>query len=214
MGEAATGDDPESDMRRAIGGMISSSYLSTYLGTIPLTFMAILLVCRLQAATFTTFVVILPVFLFLSCGCCAFFCGLCVLVNTDAEAMSHRMGDPSAGGEGSGGGGVDVERGDTYEPPAHKQVRLWPAWKCVNALVLAHIQAHLPPPSSVVGQVRLCPAWICSFSPVPAHIQAPQPLHGRAHAGDDAVHRPVDVVVGACRARARTGPRRRPAGDA
>ena len=40
------------------------------------------------------------------------------------------------------------------------KVRLWSAWTCVNALVLAHIQAHQPPLYMAV-KVRLLPAYRC-----------------------------------------------------
>lgn len=97
IGEVAE-DDAESGMKRTVGQSIANSYVTTILGTLPLSFMAILLVCRLQEGVFTTFVIILPVFLVLSCGCCALFCGLFFIVNADTDEMSRRLGDPGGGG--------------------------------------------------------------------------------------------------------------------
>ena len=87
----------EADMKRALGTMISNSSVSTIINTIPISFMSILLCCRLEAATFTTFVIILPIFLALSCGCCLVFCGFFFIVNADTDEMTRRMGGGESG---------------------------------------------------------------------------------------------------------------------
>ena len=61
------------------------------------------------------------------------------------------------------------------------QVRRWPAWKCVNALVLAHFQAHqLPVLLTYAFQVRGWPAWKCPQPPLHrSHPDTPtSPLPG------------------------------------
>jgi hypothetical protein len=96
IGEAP--DDAESGMKRTVGMTIANTSVGTVIGTLPLSFMAILLVCRLEEGVFTTFVIILPVFLFLSCGCCALFCGLFFIVNADTDEMSRRLDEQRGGG--------------------------------------------------------------------------------------------------------------------
>ena len=59
-------------------------------------------------------------------------------------------------------------------PPSHMcaidgQVRGWPAWKCVHALVLAHIQAHQPYPSPVSPLVIKTAPNLTSYVARPNH---------------------------------------------
>jgi hypothetical protein len=88
-------------------------------------FIAIVLVCRLQVSVFSTFVIMIPVFIALCCCCCTVCCGLalasCVDLNElDALEKAARSGSMGAGGSEDA---ADPENPDTvvintYEPPA------------------------------------------------------------------------------------------------
>jgi hypothetical protein len=49
--------------------------------------MAVLLVSRLQAAQFTTFIILIPIFLLLGCCMCGVCCGLCALASVDTNQL-------------------------------------------------------------------------------------------------------------------------------
>lgn len=49
--------------------------------------MAVLLVSRLEAAQFTTFIILIPVFLILGCCMCGVFCGICALSSVDTNHL-------------------------------------------------------------------------------------------------------------------------------
>jgi hypothetical protein len=49
--------------------------------------MAVLLVSRLQAAHFTTFIILIPLFLLLGCCMCGVCCGLCALASVDTNQL-------------------------------------------------------------------------------------------------------------------------------
>mmetsp|Transcript_23883 Transcript_23883/g.35039 ORF Transcript_23883/g.35039 Transcript_23883/m.35039 type:complete len:532 (+) Transcript_23883:59-1654(+) len=62
-------------------------------------FIAVLLVCRLEAATFSTFIILIPVFLVLGCCCCGVGCGLCFFSSVDLdqfEGSEVGSDDPTA----------------------------------------------------------------------------------------------------------------------
>eukprot|EP01034_Spumella_vulgaris_P029841 gene29841-36962_t len=68
--EEGTETDPSSMVKLQQGNeLLSSSFFGCLFQAIPL-FMAIMLVCRLQVSSYSTFLIILPVFIFLGCCCC------------------------------------------------------------------------------------------------------------------------------------------------
>ena len=76
----------------------------------------------------------------------------------DAAVTKHLAGGP--GGPG-GAGGTGANQQDYY---VVTQVtgRPWPAWTCVDALVLAHIQARQPPYALLCASPRVSPAAACA----------------------------------------------------
>lgn len=90
---------------------------------IPL-FMAIMLVCRLQNGSYSTFLIILPVFIILGCGCCIVFCGICCLSAIDMDSLEEEMTKASGQPKPAG----DPEEGNAnYEPPVQPIVMMPPA---------------------------------------------------------------------------------------
>lgn len=73
-------------------------------------FMALLLVSRLQVSTFTTFVIILPVFIAIGCCCCGVFCGICIMSVVDMDSVEQQQGDAKNSNK-------DSKNGDGYNPP-------------------------------------------------------------------------------------------------
>jgi hypothetical protein len=63
----------------------SNSFLAVLGKFSALIFVAILLTCRLQVSTahYSTFIIILPVFVTIGCCCCFVFCGLCCFSSVD-----------------------------------------------------------------------------------------------------------------------------------
>lgn len=126
-----TGEDP--DLAHAIkvrqGMQLHSvAFSQCFLAPIMPLFITIMLICRIQVsgASYSTFLIILPVFLILGCCCCAVFCGLCCVSCVDTNELEvelekaqhmheHEHEDVEAqdGAGGEGGGGDE-----TYEPPA------------------------------------------------------------------------------------------------
>jgi hypothetical protein len=102
--------------------LIAYSSLICMTQLIPL-FMAIMLVCRLQNGSYSTFLIILPVFVLLGCVCCVVFCGLCCLSAIDMDSLEEELEKANKPGNG---GASDVEQGVTggvsaegvYQPPA------------------------------------------------------------------------------------------------
>jgi len=54
-------------------------------------FVFVLLVSRLQLATFSTFIIILPVFIILGCCCCGVFCTICYLSCVSVDGMEENL---------------------------------------------------------------------------------------------------------------------------
>ena len=71
-------------------------------------FMAVLLISRLEVSHFTTFVIILPVFIGIGCCCCGVCCTICALSVVDMDDMEKQLH----------GEGEEAEEGCTYNPPA------------------------------------------------------------------------------------------------
>lgn len=70
--------------------LISASFLSVILTLVP-AFIFILLVSRLQAKNFTTFMIILPVFIILFCCFCCVFVGITCLASVDTDEMTKEI---------------------------------------------------------------------------------------------------------------------------
>lgn len=90
------------------GSQLSSTSLLICLAQCGPLFMAVLLVCRLQTTSshFTTFIILLPIFAFIGCCCCAVFCGICCLSCVDMDGLA----EPPAGSS-------DSSSPDRYSPP-------------------------------------------------------------------------------------------------
>lgn len=61
--------------------------------------MAVLLVSRLEAADFSTFIILIPVFMLLGCCMCGVCCGFCALASVDTNQLDGSEAgsdDPSA----------------------------------------------------------------------------------------------------------------------
>lgn len=87
---------------------------------IPL-FIAVLLVSRLQSGVdFSTFFILLPIFLILGCCCCGVFCGIGCLANVDADKMADEIKKQQGGWDDEEAGTAFVSPSETkaYSPPA------------------------------------------------------------------------------------------------
>lgn len=93
--------------------LMSNSFFLCIAQAVPL-FMAIMLVCRLEVSTYSTFLIILPVFLFIGCCCCIVFCGLLCLSVVDTNELEEEMSGKPPGP--SGNGPSNGEEGG-YSPP-------------------------------------------------------------------------------------------------
>ncbi len=90
--------------------LLSSSFFGCLFQAVPL-FMALMLVCRLQVSSYSTFLIILPVFLSIGCCCCAVFCTICCLSVVDMDGLNDEMEKQRQQQEGAGGGEKE------YTPP-------------------------------------------------------------------------------------------------
>ncbi len=111
-----TETDPISMVKLQQGNeLLSSSFFGCLFQAIPL-FMAVMLVCRLQISSYSTFLIILPVFLIVGCCCCVVFCGICCLSVVDMDGINEEMEkqrkqEEGAAADGSTGGEKE------YMPP-------------------------------------------------------------------------------------------------
>lgn len=105
-----------------LGTQASSSYSSMFL---PL-YLSVLLVCRLQVANYSTFIILIPIFLIIGCCCFGVCCCLMMASCVDTDALEQEMkrdheGQHSEGAEGpaGGAGGSSDINGDgfIYVPP-------------------------------------------------------------------------------------------------
>jgi hypothetical protein len=109
----------------------------------PTVFMAVLLVSRLEAATFSTFIILIPVFAFLGCCMCGVACGFCAFSCLDTSGFDEEEGVPQ---QNCGGGGEgDVETGMEAELPS--------VMKCQTSSNSSEplTAVHLPPPPAPVA---------------------------------------------------------------
>lgn len=56
--------------------------------------MGVLLISRLEASRFSTFIILIPVFGLLGCCMCGIFCGICALSSLDTEGLSEEQKNP------------------------------------------------------------------------------------------------------------------------
>jgi hypothetical protein len=110
--------DPVTATRIQHGSSLRSTSTALCTASLVPLYMALLLVCRLatgHSGHYTTFVIILPVFIMLGCCCCAVFCGLICLANVDTEDLARSM-EEAKGGAGAGASAGNGE-GNGYVPP-------------------------------------------------------------------------------------------------
>lgn len=62
----------------------------------PTVFMAVLLVSRLEAASFSTFIILIPIFAILGCCLCAVACGFCMASCVDTTEFQEEGVEPSS----------------------------------------------------------------------------------------------------------------------
>lgn len=82
-------------------------------------FITVMLVCRLQvpSAHYSTFIILLPIFIALGCCCCGVFCGLAALSNVDMDALDEEMLQKEERDADGNTAGTAGERGGSYSPP-------------------------------------------------------------------------------------------------
>jgi hypothetical protein len=101
-------DDPEVMMKATHGQeLMAAGTMGCCFQAGPL-LMALLLVSRLEVSQFSTFIILIPVFLVIGCCICGVSCSLCVLTNMDMDEMGEGSDDPSA---------AMMAKHATYEPP-------------------------------------------------------------------------------------------------
>lgn len=99
---------------------LHNAWMLFFIQLIPL-FMAIMLVCRLQSSSYSTFLIILPVFIILGCCCCIVLCGLACFSMVDTDELEEALNKQSPG---------DVETGNAnaenpvsaYSPPTEPTI--------------------------------------------------------------------------------------------
>ena len=64
---------------------------ATYMKQIPLLLTALLLVCRLEVSSYSTFIILIVVFIGLGCCCCITFCGLFIASTIDIEELEREQ---------------------------------------------------------------------------------------------------------------------------
>lgn len=95
----------------------------------PVLYMAILLISRLEASVFSTFIILIPVFVVLGCCMCGVICGICALSCVD---MTEMDGQPTGEGHesvpvptNSFGNSDDLEaQGSSPSRPQEKETQL------------------------------------------------------------------------------------------
>ena len=123
--------DPRTSLKiqqaQFLGTQASSSYSSMAL---PL-YLSILLVCRLQVATYSTFIILIPIFLVIGCCCLGVCCCLMMASCVDTDALEQEMkreqqGGPPAEAAEQDSTGVSGEHingdGFIYVPPGSETV--------------------------------------------------------------------------------------------
>lgn len=117
--EAQLERDPANLARYQKGMQLSSLAFSSCILQCTVLFMALMLISRLDVSTFSTFLILLPVFIFLGCCCCAVCCGVLCLANADLDAAEEQF-KQQGGAPSSGDAEAGVE--PTYNPPASAAV--------------------------------------------------------------------------------------------
>lgn len=98
--------DPAEMMRLQRGQTLVGTSGSIIVGQTVLLLMALMLVSRLAVTSFSTFVIIFPVFVILGCCCCAVCCFMTMLANVNTDELISKEDDRPAGDEENGG--VDI----------------------------------------------------------------------------------------------------------
>ncbi len=118
---SGTETDPLSMVKLQQGNeLLSTSFFGCIFQAIPL-FMAIMLVCRLQVSDYSTFLIILPVFLILGCCCCLVFCGICCMTVLDMDGLNEEM-EKQQREAAEGHHNASAEGEKEYAPPQPKDV--------------------------------------------------------------------------------------------
>jgi hypothetical protein len=124
---AAGGDlssmDPSMAVRAQVGSeLMQGSFSDCFFQFLPIYF-AILLVSRLQVQDFSTFLILLPVFLILGCCCCGVLCFILCFGAVDADELSAAFAEHEQGEHGDSSSSnnspnkADVENQASYTPP-------------------------------------------------------------------------------------------------
>jgi hypothetical protein len=88
-------DDPDQMMRAQHGQELEASSSTLCCVIFGPALMAILLVSRLEASTFSTFIILIPVFIVLYCCVCIVGCGFCCMSNMSTEMFDEAEGEAS-----------------------------------------------------------------------------------------------------------------------
>jgi hypothetical protein len=122
--EAGLMTDPMQLVKYQQANMLYSNSVFMCFGQIFPLFMAIMLVCRLQISSYSTFFIILPIFLIIGCCCCMVCCGLIGMSIVDMDSLEEEIATAQGGvarnGNGGGGAGEGEEGAgkSDYNPPA------------------------------------------------------------------------------------------------
>jgi len=112
--EAQLERDPATIARYQKGMQISSLAVSLCFFMCTPLFMALMLISRLDVSSFSTFLILLPIFIGLGCCCCAICCAVLCLANADLDAAAEQFKQQGQGQPGDEESGVEP----TYNPPA------------------------------------------------------------------------------------------------
>ena len=101
--------DPADMMRLQRGQTMVGMSSSIIVSQTVLLLMGLLLVSRLAVSSFSTFVIIFPVFVILGCCCCAVCCFMTMLANINTDDLTSKVdsGADAPGGEGEGNMSTD-----------------------------------------------------------------------------------------------------------
>lgn len=165
---ATTGEaDPMDMMKLQHGGELKAGAVAGVILQLPVTFMAILLVVRLeQAAIFSTFIIILPVFIAIGCCICGVGCGLCCLSNMsteEAQDVEQKQGSEASRRAASSNGldGGSAVYGTFTAPPAADEARpvvvvpVPPPHATVLPPVVSDATPPPPPPPRLLEQTSI-----------------------------------------------------------
>jgi hypothetical protein len=120
--EAGLMTDPMQLVKYQQANMLYSNSIFMCFGQIFPLFMAIMLVCRLQISSYSTFLIILPVFLIIGCCCCMVCCGLVGMSIVDMDSLEQEIATAqgqggATGGAGAAGVGEEGNGKADYNPP-------------------------------------------------------------------------------------------------